>query len=98
MLGAAAGDPALYAAVGMAGVFASGTRAPLTAVASVVEMAGSLALALPVAVTSAVASAVSRSVSYGTICTTKLLRRGQDLDGELAALGAADTARTAARA
>jgi hypothetical protein len=31
----------------------------------------------------AVASPLSRAISYGTIYTTKLLRRGIDIDGEL---------------
>ena len=80
LFGAEAGDPALYAAIGMAGVFASGTRAPLTALASVVEMTGDFALALPVMLTTAVSTIVSRSISYGTIYTRKLLRRGQDIE------------------
>ncbi|MGN6445193.1 chloride channel protein [Amnibacterium sp.] len=80
VFGAAAGDPALYAAMGMAGVFSASTRAPLTALASVVEMTGDFTLALPVMLTVGVSTAVSRQLSYGTIYTTKLLRRGQDLD------------------
>jgi len=80
LFGPAAGDPAVYAAIGMAGVFASGTRAPLTALASMVEMTGDFSLVLPVMLTSAIATIVSRSVSYGTIYTTKLLRRGYDIE------------------
>ena len=80
LFGDAAGDPAVYAAIGMGGVFASGTRAPLTAFASVVEMTGDVSLVLPVMLTTAIATVVSRSVSYGTIYTTKLLRRGQDIE------------------
>ena len=41
IFGAAAGQPALYA------VFASAARAPLTSLASVVEMTGDFALTLP---------------------------------------------------
>ncbi|MBN9193755.1 MAG: chloride channel protein [Microbacterium sp.] len=80
LFGNAAGDPAVYAAIGMGGVFASGTRAPLTAFASVVEMTGDMSLVLPIMLTSALATVVSRSVAYGTIYTTKLLRRGQDIE------------------
>ena len=80
LFGDVAGDPAVYAAIGMGGVFASGTRAPLTSFASVVEMTGDVSLVLPVMLTSAIATVVSRSVSYGTIYTTKLLRRGQDIE------------------
>jgi chloride channel protein, CIC family len=80
VLGPAAGNPALYAVVAMGAVFASAARAPLTSVASVVEMTGDYTLTLPVMLAVAVATAVSRGLSYGTIYTTKLLRRGQDID------------------
>jgi CIC family chloride channel protein len=78
--GPAAGQPALYAVVAMGAVFAAAARAPLTSVASVVEMTGDFALTLPVILAVAIASAVSRGLSYGTIYTTKLLRRGTDID------------------
>ena len=80
LFGAAAGQPALYAVVAMGAVFASATRAPLTALASVVEMTGDFALTLPVMLAVAIASTLSRALSYGTIYTTKLLRRGTDID------------------
>ena len=80
LFGAAAGQPSLYAAVAMGAVFASAARAPLTSLASVVEMTGDYALTLPVMLAVAIATAVSRAVSYGTIYTTKLLRRGTDID------------------
>ncbi|MEP7022503.1 MAG: chloride channel protein [Actinomycetota bacterium] len=80
LLGAAAGQPALYAVVGMAAVFTSAARAPLTSLASVVEMTGDFSLTLPVMLAVAIATAVSRGLSYGTIYTTKLLRRGTDID------------------
>ena len=80
LIGPAVGDPALYAIVGMGAVFASAARAPLTALASTVEMTGDYALTLPVMLAVAVATTVSRALSYGTIYTTKLLRRGIDID------------------
>ena len=80
LLGPAAGQPALYAVVAMGAVFASAARAPLTAVASVVEMTGDFTLTLPVMLAVAIATATSRGLSYGTIYTTKLLRRGIDID------------------
>ncbi len=80
LLGASAGPPALYAAVAMGAVFAAATRAPLTSLASVAEMTGDFALTLPVMLAVAIATAVSRALSYGTIYTTKLLRRGTDID------------------
>jgi chloride channel protein, CIC family len=80
VLGPAAGNPALYAAVAMGAVFTAAARAPLTSLASVVEMTGDFALTLPVMLAVAIATAVSRALSYGTIYTTKLLRRGTDID------------------
>jgi chloride channel protein, CIC family len=80
IFGAGAGQPALYAVVAMGAVFASAARTPLTALASVVEMTGDFALTLPVMLAVAIASAISRALSYGTIYTTKLLRRGTDID------------------
>jgi chloride channel protein, CIC family len=80
IFGAGAGQPALYAVVAMGAVFASAARAPLTSLASVVEMTGDFALTLPVMLAVAIATALSRALSYGTIYTTKLLRRGTDID------------------
>ena len=80
LLGPAAGQPALYAVVAMGAVFAAAARAPLTSVASVVEMTGDYTLTLPVLLAVAIATATSRALSYGTIYTTKLLRRGIDID------------------
>jgi chloride channel protein, CIC family len=80
IFGPGAGQPALYAVVAMGAVFASAARAPLTSVASVVEMTGDFTLTLPVMLAVAVATATSRALSYGTIYTTKLLRRGRDID------------------
>ncbi len=78
--GAGAGQPALYAVIAMGAVFTSAARAPLTSLASVVEMTGDFSLTLPVMLAVAIATAVSRALSYGTIYTTKLLRRGNDID------------------
>ncbi len=64
----------------MGAVFTSAARAPLTSLASVVEMTGDFTLTLPVMLAVAIATATSRALSYGTIYTTKLLRRGQDID------------------
>jgi chloride channel protein, CIC family len=80
IFGTGAGQPALYAVVAMGAVFTSAARAPLTSLASVVEMTGDFALTLPVMLAVAIASTISRALSYGTIYTTKLLRRGTDID------------------
>ncbi|HWR47848.1 MAG TPA: chloride channel protein [Pseudonocardiaceae bacterium] len=80
LAGPAAGQPALYAVVGMGAVFAAAARGPLTSLASVVEMTGDYTLTLPVMLAVAVSTLTSRALSYGTIYTTKLLRRGTDID------------------
>jgi CIC family chloride channel protein len=80
LFGAGAGQPALYAVVAMGAVFTAAARAPLTSLASVVEMSGDFSLTLPVMLAVAIASTVSRALSYGTIYTAKLLRRGTDID------------------
>jgi CIC family chloride channel protein len=80
IFGPGAGQPALYAVVAMGAVFASAAGAPLTSLASVVEMTGDFSLTLPVMLAVAIASTLSRALSYGTIYTTKLLRRGIDID------------------
>jgi CIC family chloride channel protein len=80
LFGPAAGQPALYAVIAMGAVFASAARAPLTSLASVVELTGDFTLTLPVMLAVAIATLTSRAVSYGTIYTTKLLRRGIDID------------------
>jgi CIC family chloride channel protein len=43
-------------------------------------MTGDFSLTLPVMLAVAIATAVSRALSYGTIYTAKLLRRGRDID------------------
>ena len=63
----------------MGGVFAAAAQAPLTAIASVVEMTGN-SRALPVMLAAGIAAAVSKRFSYGNIYTTKLLRRGIDIE------------------
>ena len=80
VFGSGAGQPALYAVVAMGAVFTAAARAPLTSLASVVELTGDFTLTLPVMLAVAIASTVSRALSYGTIYTTKLLRRGTDID------------------
>ena len=80
VFGPGAGQPALYAVVAMGAVFTSAARAPLTSLASVVELTGDFTLTLPVMLAVAIATIVSRMLSYGTIYTTKLLRRGIDVN------------------
>jgi len=85
VFGPAVGPPALYAVVAMGGVFAGAAQAPLTAIASVVEMTGNFTLTLPVMLTCGIAAALSKQLSYGSVYTTKLLRRGIDIERPRAA-------------
>ncbi|HTT59523.1 MAG TPA: chloride channel protein [Acidimicrobiales bacterium] len=80
LFGSVVGPPAIYAVVAMGGVFAATAQAPLTAIASVVEMTGNYTLMLPVMLAAGIAAAVSKRFSYGSIYTTKLLRRGIDIE------------------
>lgn len=80
VFGAAVGSPALYAMVAMGGVFAAAAQAPLTSIASVVEMTGNFTLTLPIMLASGIAAALSKQLSYGSVYTTKLLRRGIDIE------------------
>jgi CIC family chloride channel protein len=80
LFGTAVSSPAIFGIVAMAGVFGAAAQAPLTAIASVLEMTGNFTLTLPVVLATAVAAAVSKQLSYGNIYTTKLLRRGIDIE------------------
>jgi CIC family chloride channel protein len=80
LFGQAAGPPAMYGVIAMGAVFAAAAQAPLTSIASVVEMTGNFGLILPVMLAVAVAAGLARQLSSGTIYTRKLLRRGIDIE------------------
>ena len=80
VFGPAIGPPAIYAVVAMGGVFAAASQAPLTAIASAIEMTANFTLILPIMLACGVAAALSKHFSYGSIYTTKLLRRGIDIE------------------
>ena len=80
IFGTDVGPAAMYAVIAMGGVFAGATQAPLTAIASVLEMTGNFTLTLPVMLACGIASATSKQLTYGSIYTTKLLRRGIDIE------------------
>jgi CIC family chloride channel protein len=80
VFGGAVGPPAIYGVVAMGGVFAGAAQAPLTAIASVAEMTGNFTLTLPIMLATGIAAALSKRLSYGSIYTTKLLRRGIDIE------------------
>jgi chloride channel protein, CIC family len=80
VFGPAVGPPALYGVVAMGGVFAAAAQAPLTAIASVAEMTGNFTLTLPIMLTCGIAAQLAKRITYGSIYTTKLLRRGVDIE------------------
>lgn len=71
-----ASDIGAYALVGMAAVFASAARAPLTAMLIVFEMSNDYSLILPLMVSGVVATAVAALICPESIYTIKLVRRG----------------------
>jgi len=71
-----ASDVGAYALVGMAAVFASAARAPLTAMLIVFEMSNDYSLILPLMVSGVVATSVAALISAESIYTIKLVRRG----------------------
>jgi CIC family chloride channel protein len=80
LFGSIVSSPAIFGVVAMGAVFGAAAQAPLTAIASVVEMTGNFTLILPVMLTVGVATALSKRLSHGSIYTTKLLRRGIDIE------------------
>jgi len=80
LFGAGVGSPAIYGVIAMGAVFAAAAQAPLTSIASVIEMTGNYTLTLPVMLAVGLAVGVSKRLTYGTLYTTKLLRRGTDID------------------
>ncbi len=83
LFGHVVSTPAVFAVVAMGGVFGAAAQAPLTAIASALEMTGNFTLTVPVMLVVGVATAISKHLSYGSIYTTKLLRRGIDIERPL---------------
>ncbi len=71
-----AGNIGAYALVGMAAVFASAARAPLTAMLIVFEMSNDYSLILPLMVSGIAATAISALLCPESIYTIKLVKRG----------------------
>jgi chloride channel protein, CIC family len=69
-----------YGLVGMGAVFASASRAPITAVIIIFELTGDYHVILPLMFAIVVATALSNAITRDTIYTLKLRRRGIDLD------------------
>jgi len=67
-------NPAVFAVAGMAGVFASTVRAPLTGIALAIEMTSNYELILPLIITTLVSSVVTSQLGNQPIYTTLLKR------------------------
>ncbi len=80
VFGHAVSSPAVFAVVAMGGVFGAAAQAPLTATASALEMTGNFSLILPALLVVGIATALSKHLSTASIYTTKLLRRGIDIE------------------
>jgi len=68
--------PGAYALVGMAGVFAGVSQAPITGILIVFEMTGDYKVVLPLMITCVISSLVARGLHPESIYTEKLARRG----------------------
>lgn len=66
-----AGSPGAYALVGMAAVFASAARGPVTAVVIVFDLTGEYSVILPLILAIAVATGISRLISADTMYTAR---------------------------
>jgi CIC family chloride channel protein len=76
-------EPGAYALVGMAGVLAATTHAPIMATFLVFEMCQDYAMILPIGVCAAASALMSRRWKRESIYAEKLARRGVDLDAAI---------------
>ncbi len=67
-------NPAVFAVAGMAGIFASTVRAPLTGIALAIEMTSNYELILPLIITTVVSSVITSQLGNQPIYTTLLKR------------------------
>jgi len=74
------GYPSSYAIIGMGAIFAGATHAPLTAIIILFEMTGDVKIFLPLIFACIVSTVVTNHIQKRNIYTTKLLRRGVDID------------------
>jgi len=80
---AAATNPNAYALVGMAGLLAGVTHAPITAALIVFEMSQNYGMIVPLMVTSALGSLTARRFKADSLYAEKVRQRGIDIDVEL---------------
>ncbi len=73
-------DPGAYALVAMGGVVAGTTYAPITAILIIFEMTGKYSIILPLMLTCITATVLNSTIDRASIYTTKLLRRGIDIE------------------
>lgn len=73
--------PGAYALVGMAGMVAATTHAPITALLIIFEMTSDYRIILPLMVTVVFSALVARRLFPYSIYTVKLIRRGIDIRG-----------------
>ena len=74
-------NPGAYALVGMAGMVAAATHAPITALLIIFEMTSDYRIILPLMVTVVFSALVARRLFPHSIYTVKLIRRGIDIRG-----------------
>jgi len=72
--------PGAYALVAMGGVVAGATYAPITAILIIFEMSGDYSIILPLMLTCITATVMNSTIRRASIYTTKLLRRGIDVE------------------
>jgi hypothetical protein len=72
-------DPAVWALLGMAAVFAGVTRSPITSVVFLLELTHDLPMALPIMVSCAVAAGLSAIILPRSILTEKIARRDRHI-------------------
>lgn len=87
-------SPIVFAIAGMAGMVGASTGAVLTAITMVTEMTRDSNVVLPILITVAAAYILRKMISYSSIYTLKLLRRGEVVpEGLQAAVAFAQQAR-----
>ena len=64
-----------YALVGMGGIVAATTQAPITAIITIFELTGSYKIIVPLMMTCIISTLLTTRFSSGSIYTIKLLRR-----------------------
>ncbi|BDQ35381.1 chloride channel protein [Pseudodesulfovibrio portus] len=72
--------PGAYALVAMGGVVAGTTYAPITAILIIFEMTSDYSIILPLMLTCITATVMNSTIDRASIYTTKLLRRGIDIE------------------